>query len=136
MSHKTKTRGKHPETRTKAISQPAPEAAASPEAVKPGRRFPRISTRTSVLVRKLGGRIKGELSTTLVVGRHGCSLVQPDPQPAGSELYLSILVGREIVEARVRVVYSRPIEGGSFEIGVEFMEVAKRDEPLLNSLFE
>ena len=45
-------------------------------------------------------------------------------------------MGLEVVEAHVRVVYSRPMEDGNFEIGAEFMEVSKRDEPLLNSLFD
>jgi hypothetical protein len=136
MSPKTKSKSRREAGRRRSPLGGAPEAPAPAGAAPPERKFPRIPTRTSVLVRKLGGKIRGELSTTLVVGRGGCSIVQPDPQAVGSELYLSILVGVDLVEAHVRVVYSRPLEDGNFEIGAEFMEVSKRDEPLLNSLFE
>lgn len=136
MSPRTKAKSKKEGVRKKAPLGATREATAPAEVAPPERRFPRISTQTSVLIRKLGGPIKGKLSTTMVVGRGGCSFVQPDPQPVGSELYLSILVGLSVVEARVHVVYSRPIGDGNFEIGAEFIEVSKGDEPLLHSLFE
>ena len=136
MTHKTKSKGGHSKIKTKFSVQGAPEKPTVLEAGPPARRFPRITTQTSVLVRKLGGNIRGELSTTLVMGKGGCSFINAQPQGAGSELYLSILVGLDVVEARVRVVYDRPQEDGTFEIGVEFLEVAKRDEPLLNTIFK
>ena len=100
----------------------------------PERKYPRIPAHNSVLIRKLGGSIRGELSTTLVVGKGGCSFTHAQPQGVGTELYLSIQIGADLVEARVRVVYDRPQEGGTFEVGVEFLEVAKRDEPILERL--
>jgi hypothetical protein len=136
MTHKTKSKGGHSKIKTKFSVQGAPEQPTVPEAATPERRFPRVPAQTSVLVRKLGGNIKGELSTTMVVGKGGCSFIHPQPQGTGSELYLSILVGLDVVEARVKVVYNRPQEDGAFEIGVEFLEVAKRDEPILNTIFQ
>lgn len=109
-------------------------ATAKKSETTPERRFPRIPAQTSVLIRKLGGSIRGELSTTLVVGKGGCSFTHAQPQGVGTELYLSIQVGADLVEARVRVVYDHPQESGTFEVGVEFLEVAKRDEPLLEQL--
>jgi hypothetical protein len=135
MTHKTKAKNKHPKVATKFTVQGAEEKPTPPKEAMPQRRFPRVPTQTSVLVRKLGGNIRGELSTTMVVGKGGCSFIHAQPQGAGSELYLSILVGQDVVEARVRVVYDRPQDDGTFEIGVEFMEVAKRDEPLLSTIF-
>jgi len=103
-----------------------------PEA--PLRRFPRIPAQTSVLLRRLGGPLKGELSTTKVLGLGGCSFIHGEPQKEGATLYLSILLGMDLAEAKVRVVYERPLEDGTFEIGVEFLEIAPRDLELLERL--
>jgi hypothetical protein len=54
----------------------------------------------------------------------------------GETLFLSILVGRDLVQARVRVVYSRPQEDGSFEIGAEFIEVPEKDRERIRGLVE
>jgi hypothetical protein len=106
--------------------------SAPPEA--PKRRFPRIPAETSVLLRKLGGSLKGELSTTRVVGAGGCCFVHPEPQGQDSTLFLSILVGLELAEAKVRVAYERQLPDGQYEIGVEFLEIAPRDLALLDKL--
>jgi hypothetical protein len=100
----------------------------------PKRRFPRIPAETSILLRKLGGPVHGVLSTTKVMGLGGCCFVHKEPQGVGSTLFLSILVGQELAEAKVRVVYERPRDDGSFEIGVEFEEVPPGDLLLLEGL--
>ncbi len=100
----------------------------------PARRFPRVPSKNSVVVRKLGAGAEGGLTTTEVVGLGGCSFVHAEPQEAGETLYLSILIGVELAEARVRVVYSKPREEGGFEIGVEFTEVPQRDLALIRGM--
>ena len=135
MGHKAKgNRPKRGGSRPEKARPRGPAAVAEPAGAAPERKYPRIPSQTSVLIRKLGGSIRGELSTTLVVGKGGCSFTHAQAQGVGSELYLSIQVGADLVEARVRVVYDRPQEGGTFEVGVEFLEVAKRDEPILERL--
>ena len=111
-----------------------PKAAARQDS--PARRFPRIPAKNSVVVRKLGGPVRGGLAVTSVLGEGGCSFLHAEPQGAGETLFLSILVGRDLVEARVRVVYSRPQEDGSFEIGVEFLEVPEKDRERIRGLVE
>lgn len=100
----------------------------------PARRFPRVPSKNSVVVRKLGSGAEGGLTTTEVVGLGGCSFLHAEPQEAGETLYLSILIGVELAEARVRVVYSKPREEGGFEIGVEFTEVPQRDLALIRGM--
>ena len=100
----------------------------------PARRFPRVPSKNSVVVRKLSAGAEGGLTTTEVVGLGGCSFVHGEPQEAGETLYLSILIGVELAEARVRVVYSKPREEGGFEIGVEFTEVPQRDLALIRGV--
>jgi hypothetical protein len=102
----------------------------------PERRFPRIPSRHSVVLRKLGANPKGELTTTKVVGLGGCSFIHPKPQGVGATLFLSILVGDELGEARVRVAYEEHRLDGTYEIGVEFQEIAPKDLALLERLVE
>lgn len=102
----------------------------------PARRFPRIPAKNSVVVRKLGGPVQGGLSVTKVLGVGGCSFLHAEPQGVGETLFLSILVGPDLVEARVRVVYARPQEDGAYEIGVEFLEVPEKDRERIRGLVE
>jgi len=107
------------------------EGSAPPSS---GRRFPRIHSKNSVVLRKLGAHPRGELTVTKVVGLGGCSFVHPSPQGVGETLFLSILVGQELGEAKVRVAYERPHGDGTYEIGVEFLEISERDRALLAHL--
>lgn len=100
----------------------------------PVRQFPRIPAETSVLLRKLGGPVKGALSTTRVVGMGGCCFVHEETEEVGSTLFLSILMGQDLAEAKARVVYQRPTGDGKYEIGVEFLEIQERDRALLEKL--
>jgi hypothetical protein len=93
------------------------------QAEAPVRRFPRIPAKNSIVVRKLGGPAQGGLTTTAVMGLGGCSFLHAEPQGVGETLFLTILIGRELADAKVRVVYEKPIENGAYEIGVEFIEV-------------
>jgi len=115
------------------VKKPDPQGAPRKEDA-PERRFPRIPSKNSVVVRKLGAGAEGGLTKTEVVGLGGCSFVDAEPREAGETLYLSILIGVELAEARVRVVYSKPRKEGGFEIGVEFTEVPQRDLALIRSL--
>ena len=100
----------------------------------PARRFPRVPSKHSIVVRKIGGVVEEGLATTEIMALGGCSSVQDEPCGPGEILYLSILVGLELAEARARVVYSRPREECGFGIGVEFTEVPSRDLALLREL--
>jgi hypothetical protein len=111
-----------------------PKAAAHEEA--PARRFPRIPAKNSIVVRKLGGPHQGGVTVTKVLGTGGCSFLHAEPHGVGETLFLSILVGGDLAEARVRVVYSRPQEDGSQEIGVEFLEVSEKDLERIRGLVE
>ena len=100
----------------------------------PVRKYPRIPAETSVLLRKLGGPVHGALTTTRVVGLGGCSFIHDGSEGVGSTLFLSILMGRDLAEAKARVVYETPAGDGKYEIGVQFLEIQERDRALLESL--
>ena len=111
-------------------------AATPPQELKPQRRFPRVPAETSIIVRSLDGNVKGELSKTKVVGRGGLCFVQEKKQGIGSTLFLSIQVGWDLVEARVRVVYEAERGPSEFEVGVEFEEVTAGGLEILEKLLE
>jgi len=109
-----------------------PQAQPQPES--PVRRFPRIPAKHSIVVRKIGGPLQGRLATTAILGLGGCCFTHVEPQEVGHTLYLSILIGHELAQARVRVVYTRPRDEGDYEIGVEYVEVPQRDLDLIEGL--
>jgi hypothetical protein len=113
-----------------------PRKRKAPKVKAPERRFPRIPAETSVLLRRLGGPVKGELSVTRVLGLGGCCFLHKEPQGVGSTLFLSILVGQELAEARVRVVYEIPQGDGTVEVGTEFLEITQGDRALLEGLMK
>jgi hypothetical protein len=113
--------------------KPAPPAL-QPGASSPLRRYPRIPSKQSIVVRKIGGPIQGRLATTESMGLGGCCFAHEEPHPEGQTLYLSILIGHELAQARVRVVYCRDRDVGGYEVGVEFAEVPQRDLDLIRGL--
>jgi hypothetical protein len=109
-------------------------AKKRPKKQTPTRQFPRIPAQTSVLLRKLGGPVKGALSTTRVVGLGGCSFIHHESEGVGSTLFLSILMGHDLAEAKARVVYENRLAEGQYEIGVEFLEIQPGDREKLEQL--
>jgi hypothetical protein len=109
-------------------------AKKRPTKPTPVRHFPRIPAQTSVLLRKLGGPVKGALTTTRVVGLGGCSFIHHESEGVGSTLFLSILMGHDLAEAKARVVYENRISEGQYEIGVEFLEIQASDREKLERL--
>lgn len=85
------------------------------------RRFPRIDSRHSVLVKKLDGDTEG-FATTKSVGGGGCSFLSSDSFGVDSNVELLIVVDREIVRARCRVVYELDQTDGRVEVGVAFSD--------------
>jgi len=98
------------------------------------RRFPRIPSANPVLVRKVGAERGTRLSSTMVVGLGGCMFLNDRPFGTDSVLCLLILVQGRYIEAKVRVVYEIPKEG-SYEIGVEFLDIPEYDLGVLRGLF-
>ena len=99
------------------------------------RRFPRITTEKAVLVNRLGDDEIDGLGRTSVIGAGGCSFISSEAQEQNALLKLLISIRREVVEVRAKVVYVNRIEGGRFEIGVEFFDIKESDQAKLEALF-
>lgn len=99
------------------------------------RRFPRIPSGYEIGVRSAKER-KGipSVSTVHDVGLGGCRFVSKEQLGVGSLLSLTILPKRSIVEAEARVVYELPMKEGTFEVGVEFLEISQRDKATLEKI--
>ena len=74
------------------------------------------------------------VSTVDNMGFGGCRFASTEAFGMGSQLWLTILPKKNIVEALARVVYELPSEGKTFEIGVEFLEISPRDRKVLEQL--
>jgi len=99
------------------------------------RRFSRIPSTCSVLVRFPDGAEPQRFSNTQVVGMGGCSFLHPRAIPPGTHLWLDIAVGPKLVEAEAQVAYSRPTQGPLVEVGVEFLRLSASDRASLSAVF-
>lgn len=99
------------------------------------RRFPRISTENAVMVNRLGEDEIADLGCTSTIGAGGCSFISSEIQEVHNLLKLLISIRREVVEVRARVVFINKVEGGRFEIGVEFLDIKECDQSKIDALF-
>ncbi len=102
---------------------------------RPRRRFPRIASEHTVLVRPLQGETAERFAKTRVVGLGGCMFVSEEAVGVEAILELLIAVGLRVVRVVARVVYEIPHADGGFEVGVEFLEVSPFDRAVVESLF-
>jgi hypothetical protein len=98
------------------------------------RRFPRIPSVSTVLVRRLGDRDSETLSKTHSLGAGGCMFVHNGLLGLGSAIEITLTVHGQVLKARGRVVWESEKGPGWAEIGVEFTEVAPEDQPALARL--
>lgn len=100
------------------------------------RRFPRIASQHSVLVKRLGGSDLEEFARTKTMAVGGCSFVSDEPIGVSSALELLIAVDHRVITARGRVIYERGLEDGRTEVGVEFVKLDDRDAEAIQRVFE
>jgi hypothetical protein len=106
------------------------------EAPPPRRRFPRIASHHSVLVKKVGIEEVEEFAHTKTIAIGGCSFIAPEPLGENSVCDLLIAVDGRVINARGRVVYDNGIEDGRREIGVQFVDLDENDANRIAQLFE
>jgi hypothetical protein len=68
-----------------------------------------------------------------VVGRGGAELLCESEVPTGALLDLEICLSGGVIRVRARVIECRGV-AGDYRVGVEFVEMAEEDEPLLAAL--
>lgn len=108
---------------------------ASMETVEKRRRYPRIPSQNSVLVKRLGDDSLEGFTRTRMVGLGGCMFVSDQSMGVGSFLDLLISVKGSVAKALSKVVYERQFSGNEFEVGVEFVLISDVDRRLLEVLW-
>jgi c-di-GMP-binding flagellar brake protein YcgR len=100
------------------------------------RRFPRLASHLSVLVRDAAEGGVEELAHTRTISNGGCSFVSDEQIAQGARLEILIAVEREVVRAHARAVYARPLADGRNEVGVEFLDLDDEAARKIEGLFE
>jgi c-di-GMP-binding flagellar brake protein YcgR len=100
------------------------------------RRYPRIPSENTVLVRKLGPDEVEGFTKTRTVGLGGCMFLSDRTFGEGSYVDLLIAVRHTVIKALAKVVYEHTGRDGAIEIGVEFVQISETDRRLLEVLWE
>lgn len=100
------------------------------------RRYPRIDSKNSLLVRCVGACRQEGFVKTQVVGLGGCSFVNDEPLGVGTPLEILFSVQGQVGRSSGRVVYEIPRRLGRVEVGVEFVGLSLADRKILGSLFQ
>jgi hypothetical protein len=96
------------------------------------RRFPRIPSANTVLVKKIDADLE-EFARTKSVGPNGCGFLTETPLGVGAVVEILISVHQRVLNAKARVVYEMPV-GEKFEVGVEFIDLSAENRDVLNAL--
>jgi hypothetical protein len=99
------------------------------------RRFPRIASQHSVLLKRLGDELE-EFAQTRTMAIGGCSVVSGERVGVGSTLELLIAAEGGVITARGRVIYENEVADGRFDIGVEFRELSEEDAERVQKVLE
>ena len=100
------------------------------------RRFPRVPAENKVLVRDPADTPRAEFAETNSVGLGGCGFRSELPLEVDQRVELLILVDPLLLKAKARVAYTRPLDDGGFDVGVEFVELKDKDREVLEGLLE
>ena len=99
------------------------------------RRYPRIDSENSLLVRCLDTPSQEGFVKSQVVGLGGCMFVNDEPLGVGTPLEVSFAIEGRVGRSRGRVVYEVPQRFGRVEVGVEFLDITPTDRKVLGTLF-
>jgi c-di-GMP-binding flagellar brake protein YcgR len=100
------------------------------------RRFPRLPSHLSVLVRNVEEGGVEELAHTTAIALGGCSFVSNEQVAKGARLEILIALENDVIKAQARAVYDRPLDDGRREVGVEFLDLDGAAMRYINNLFE
>ena len=99
------------------------------------RRYPRIDSENSVLVRSLGPYRREGFVKTRVMGLGGCMFVNDESLGVGTFLDLALAISGDVAHTRGRIVYEIPRREGILEVGVEFLGLSGADRSVIGALF-
>ena len=98
------------------------------------RRFPRLSMKNPLLVKKVGEASDESLGKTRTVSLGGCMFHSDEALGVNSLLELLISLKGHVIQAKAKVVYENPAQEGGVDVGAEFLEVPEGDQDLLASI--
>lgn len=87
------------------------------------RQYPRVPTENVVLIHRIGPAEQKEMATARQIGLGGLMISSVDSLGVDAYLRLAITIDNEVVEATGRVVWEKPAEDGSFDVGVAFVSI-------------
>ena len=87
------------------------------------RQFPRVPAEDVVLIHRIGPAEQEEQTTARQIGLGGLMISSVESLGVDSYLRLKITIDAEEVEATGRVVWEKPAEDGSFDVGVAFISI-------------
>ncbi len=99
------------------------------------RRFPRIPSENTVLVKKTGDGAEEGFAKTKVMGLGGCSFVTDTALAPEERVEVYIAVSGKVVIALGRVAWTAPRPDGQLEVGIEFQEITEEDRRVVETLF-
>lgn len=101
----------------------------------PLRKFPRVPSENTVLVKKMGQSEVEGFTKTKTVGLGGCMFLSDESFGIGSYFEIFISAGSHVVKAKGKVVYEIPDESGVLNVGAEFVDIDDEDRKLLETLW-
>ncbi len=99
------------------------------------RRFPRIPSENTVLVKRAGEGAEEGFAKTTVMGLGGCSFVTDTALDPEERVEVYIAVSGKVVVALGRVVWTAPRLDGRLDVGIEFQEITEEDRRVVEALF-
>ncbi len=105
-----------------------------PDKAREQRRFRRVPAEKALLVKRTGDDASEALAKTRTVGAGGCMFVHHEPLGVGTHVELLISLPRRVVKAQGRVVWEAVKEPGRVEVGVEFLDISRKDKRALDAI--
>ena len=99
------------------------------------RRYPRLDSENSLLVRCLGASSQEGFVKTRVVGQGGCMFVSDESLGVGTSLEIAFTIRGRVGRSKGRIVYEIPQRFGHVEVGVEFECLSPGNRAVIDDLF-
>ena len=82
-------------------------------------------------MKRIGDEASEALAKTRTVGGGGCMFVHYEPLGVGTAVELLLSLPARVIKAQGRVAWETATPNGTFEVGVEFLDVSAKDRRAL-----
>ncbi len=105
------------------------------ESLEHRRKYPRVPSKNTILVKKLGSEEVEGFAKTEVMGLGGCLFLSDESFGIGTYCDILISVEHNVVKAMGKVVYEEVDKEGRLHVGAEFINISETDRHLLEVLW-